>query len=279
MTHAITPSPLYAGWQRLLADEASRRPGPPLFPRDAAAKLGVSEGELLASACGGQGSVRLQGDPADLLSRLAGSEATVIVRNEAAIVERTCIWSHQGGAVLTGPGSRLDLDAVGIGLVLAVEQESGPAGFRRSLQFFDRSGRAICKCFGIDSAVLSEIRSAHTHADQGCVGIVQAGWRPASPPAAAEIQPGSAIDIALAEAAADGVPRHLRVGNGVATLEVTQRIQRVVPMHGFLNILDPGLDVHLRPELCSSQGRDATTGAQRYGVGHDGIAISRRDQA
>lgn len=271
--HQPAPQPaLHAAWQGLLADAAARRGGPPLFPRDAAARLGVSEGELLASACGGRGGVRLAGAPGELLARIAGRELTVIVRNEAAICERTCAWTHRGGPALDGQDAALELDPAGLGLALAYEQDAGAPGFRRSLQFFDLAGRAACKCFGLDREVLAALRAGHAHADQGPAQAVVRDWRPAPPPAR-DPAPGPGIDAVLAAAAADGAPRRIGVGNGVARLSVVHRVRRLMPMHGYLNILDPGLDVHLRPDLCVRAWAGADPGLTTFGIGHDAIAI------
>ncbi len=145
LPHLDVPRPdLIARWQALTAEEPSLR------ARDAAARLGVSEAELLAARTDVEVS-RLDGPWDQLvggLSRLGPVMA--LTRNDHAVHEKVCRFDHV--TVCGGVGQTL-----GDGLELRVFFDHWHHGFavtesltnrtRRSLQFFDAAGTAIHKVY------------------------------------------------------------------------------------------------------------------------------------
>lgn len=130
--------------------EALRASSPRLHARDAAAQLGVSEAELVASGVGA-GTRRLNPDWTELLTGLeAVGQVTTLVRNESCVHEKTGRWHEvqvtPHHALVLGEDIDLRLFPRGWAHAFAVVAESAH-GTRRSFQVFDRSGTAVLKVF------------------------------------------------------------------------------------------------------------------------------------
>jgi putative hemin transport protein len=116
--------------------------------RDFAAKLGISEGQLVAAYCGA-GVTRIAADPNAVFPRLADlGEVMALTRNESCVIEKVGTYSHyQSGEhacmVLT-PEIDLRLFPRHFAHAFAVERE-GKRGTSRSIQFFDAAGDAVHK--------------------------------------------------------------------------------------------------------------------------------------
>lgn len=153
---ALPPPQLQAAWQQL----REREPG--LRARDLAERLGVSEGELVASRCG-DGVTRLDGPWADLIHALPTlGRVMVLTRNDSCVHEKKGTFAHIeiGGAM----GVVLD-EAIDLRLFLthwkhgfAVREESRGRTLK-SLQFFDGDGRAVHKVYLTDDSNLDGWRS------------------------------------------------------------------------------------------------------------------------
>ncbi|ESW81399.1 hemin-degrading factor [Mesorhizobium sp. C280B] len=121
---------------------------PKIREHDLAARLGISEAELVAAHCG-HGAVRIEPRVDDLLTGLeAVGEVMALTRNESAVHEKIGVYDkvvtgNQHAMVL---GDEIDLrifpKAWAYGF--AVEKREG-AEIRRSLQFFDATGEAMHK--------------------------------------------------------------------------------------------------------------------------------------
>jgi putative hemin transport protein len=141
---ALSLPELLEAWRRLREEQ------PQLRARDLAARLGVSEAELVASRCG-DGVTRLQGPWAELIHALpALGQVMVLTRNESCVHEKKGTFGNIeiGGAM----GVVLD-EAIDLRLFLkhwvfgfAVREESR-GRWLRSLQFFDGDGRAVHKVY------------------------------------------------------------------------------------------------------------------------------------
>ncbi len=140
-----TPIPqLRANWQRLREEE------PGLRARDLAERLGVSEGELVASRCG-DGVTRLDGLWPELIRSLPTlGRVMVLTRNDSCVHEKKGSFANIeiGGAM----GVVLD-EAIDLRLFLnhwkhgfAVREEARGRQLE-SLQFFDGDGRAVHKIY------------------------------------------------------------------------------------------------------------------------------------
>jgi len=144
--NAMTESPadLRQRWSELLAAE------PRLRARNAAARLNVSEGELLAARCGKE-VIRLRPDYQPLLKALVQvGQVLTITRNEYAVHEKRGYYSnlqlkeHGGGAFDHNINLRIFFH--NWGPVFAVSENG-----RDSLQIFDRDGTSVHKIYRTDN--------------------------------------------------------------------------------------------------------------------------------
>ncbi|GIZ12242.1 hemin-degrading factor [Pseudomonas sp. NCCP-436] len=144
---AVQPTAdLYQAWQLL------RQQQPRLRAREAAARLGVSEAELVASRLSVD-AVRLRPDWAEMLPSL-GELGTVMVltRNEHCVHERKGVYrevsvaaSGQMGLVVSADID-LRLFLAGWASVFAITEDTD-RGLQRSIQVFDQQGVAVHKVF------------------------------------------------------------------------------------------------------------------------------------
>ena len=140
-----SPARLEAAWQRLRETE------PTLRIRDAAARLGVAELELLALDCG-KTVTRLTGPWNELLHGLPRlGPVMALTRNEYAVHEK---HGRYGKISLNGATGLVLNDAIDLRLFLdhwrhgyAVTETGADGEPRRSLQFFDRYGQAVHKVY------------------------------------------------------------------------------------------------------------------------------------
>lgn len=173
---------------------------PELRIRDAAAELGVSEAELLATRAG-DGVRRIHADVARLLPRLeAVGRCMALTRNDLFVHEKVGVYRN----VYVNPhvASVID-DDIDLRIfpgrwrhAFAVEDETR-RGRRRSLQFFDAHGVAVHKIFLREDADLDAYDSLVgdlLHDDQGPTQSVE----PPEPPA--EPAPDDTLDAAALEA-------------------------------------------------------------------------------
>ena len=160
-----TPSGLAARWRLFRAEN------PKVRIRDAAARLGVSEAELVASGCGNT-ATRLYGDWGALVDELHElGELMALTRNEHAVHEKTGSYgrlSRSGaiGVLLGEIDLRLFFSRWHLGFAV---REEGQGGARYSLQFFDASGMAVHKVYltaGSDQAAYERLTGRYRHADQ-----------------------------------------------------------------------------------------------------------------
>jgi len=125
---------------------------PNTYARNAAADLGVSEAELLATGCGDH-VTRLRGSWRALLGELETlGPVMALTRNDAAVHEKTGLYQNTKFPEDSHVGLVLD-DDIDLRLFLnhwhygfAVEQET-KAGMRHALQFFDAAGTAVHKVY------------------------------------------------------------------------------------------------------------------------------------
>ena len=124
---------------------------PKIRIRDAAAQLGVSEAELVATSCG-ENVVRLDGEWDQFVRRLADiGPVMALTRNDHAVSEkygtfRNIKFHGQMGLVLDKGGIDLRLFMRHWHMGFSVETE-GKHGKLRSFQFFDRHGTALHKVY------------------------------------------------------------------------------------------------------------------------------------
>lgn len=134
-------------WQRYQAAKAAA--DGPYFPREGAAALGVSEGELMAAA---PDAVYLGSDCSAIVQALHTlGKVEAIVRNSAAVHERQGVyenvrWAAQGGMALNVGGIDLRLFTRHWRHALAITTQVH-GRMSRSVQFYDEAGGALQKVF------------------------------------------------------------------------------------------------------------------------------------
>lgn len=140
---------LREAWQRLRETE------PNLRARDLAERIGVSEGELVASRCG-EGITRLQGPWASLIQSLPVlGRVMVLTRNDSCVHEKKGTFAHIeiGGTM----GVVLN-EAIDLRLFLThwkhgfAVTEASRGRQLQSLQFFDGDGQAVHKIYRTDDS-------------------------------------------------------------------------------------------------------------------------------
>lgn len=162
---------LLARWQALIASDAPRN-------REAAARLGVSEAELIAACCGGDTpdlprAWRLRAEWKDIIESFPElGYVMALTRNDSVVHEKK------------GEFANIDING-GMGVVLnhdidlrlflrrwhfgfAVEEPSR-VGLRRSFQFYDLDGTAVHKVYLTDKSNVEAwlaLRERYLHDDQ-----------------------------------------------------------------------------------------------------------------
>ncbi len=135
--------------------EALEATEPGLRAREAADRLGVSEGELLAARVG-DGVTRLATAPRDLVAALPDlGRVMVLTRNETAVHERKGVFDNiqTGGHVGLVLNGSIDLRLFFKHWrhLFAVE-ETVRSGRRTSLQVFDGAGVAVHKIYLLEES-------------------------------------------------------------------------------------------------------------------------------
>lgn len=290
----IDPTTLRSEWMRLRASETR------MHALELSESLGVSECQLLASACGAAGPVsatRLAAKWPDLIRELPKlGHVKAVTRNRHAVIEVEGTYDNIEFFGMMGQSvSSIDLRIFASRWAhgFAVREET-KRGISRGLQFFDAAGRAVHKLFlrpASDSAAFDALVRDHTSPDQAPTQAVEP-----APPAAPE-RPDEAIDLAgLREAwramkdthdffgllrrfevartqalrlVGDDLARAVRpdslekvlyaaaetklpfmtfIGNPGMVQIYSGTIKKVTPMGPWINVLDPGFDLHVRTD-------------------------------
>lgn len=189
---------LHQAWYRLRAEN------PRLRAREGAHRLGVSEGELVASGCGGT-AVRLKPRWQQLLNALGSiGPVMALTRNEHAVHERhgryrnIRVFGNMGLVLDEGIDLRLFLSHWHHVFAVTEHTEKGGDGSRRSLQVFDSDGTAVHKVYltaGSDTAAYDALVARFRDPDQS-PGLDVIARAAAAPPHADET-----IDV-------EGLQRH-----------------------------------------------------------------------
>ncbi|GAA4340300.1 hemin-degrading factor [Pigmentiphaga soli] len=272
-------------WQRY---QDLKNAEPRLRIRDAAARIGVAEGELVAHDPAAR---RLRPDWAPLLGGLkAAGPLLALTRNEAAVHEKTGVYDHLqiDGAIGLALNPEIDLR-----LFLSQWAHAFAVGGERpSLQIFDRHGDAVHKVYATDRSdraalaalfdafaaepapVVPEPRAATAEKPDAGIDVeaFRSEWRALTdtheffgltrrhgvtrtqalrlaPEGYAEETGVGAVDAVLTRAAADGLPIMVFVANPGCVQIHTGPVHRIVPMGPWLNVLDEGFNLHLRMDL------------------------------
>jgi putative hemin transport protein len=287
MTTTTRPEDLRAAWRDLENRRKVRN-------RDAAELLGVSEAELIASACG-EGVTRLAGDARRVLARVPEiGRAMALTRNAACVHEKTGVYENLTIDSMIGLalGKDIDLRLFYRHWVHAFAVENNGLA---SLQFFDAAGDAVHKVFlkdGADHAAYQRIAADFADADQRPGLEVAARGAPKSERPdtvvdadglrrawstlkdthdffgllrrfdvtrtqalrlagyefAQAVDPGGLRPL-LEDAAKTGLSIMVFVGNPGCIQIHTGPVHKIVMRDAWLNIMDPGFNLHLRTDL------------------------------
>lgn len=295
--------------------KALRSARPTVRARDAAAELGVSEAELVAS-CVGDTAVRLTTNPADLLHALTEvGRCMALTRNESCVIE---VRGTYGGIELGAHAGQVIGDGIDLRVFLdqwchiyaideAHPQRAGER--RRSIHVFDRTGTAVHKIYlepEVDprmwDAVVAtrsvraplvvepapERRIERPDSEIDREGLV-AGWdamtdtheffpllgklratrtqalRLAGEARARRVNDG-AMQQLLEDAARSPDKIMIFVGNRGCIEIFSGNVERVAVHGPWLNVLDPGFNLHLRTDRIASSwvvGKPTRTGVVR----------------
>ena len=178
-----------AGQELLQQFLALKGEDPRLRVRDAAARRGVSEAELVAARCG-EGVRRLDGPWQDLLKELpALGTVMVLTRNDSAVHEKVgtfgkvSTFQNMGLVLNHDVDLRLFFNHWHFGFAVT-EQAQGTA--RHSLQFFDLDGVAVHKVYlreESDVAAYEALVAKYLNADQApAIKVVPAVAEPGDRP-------------------------------------------------------------------------------------------------
>lgn len=280
-------TPLYQRWQELQSTAPRTR------IRDAAARLGVSEAELLQSRP--DGVQRLASEPRPILKALGEVGRTmVLTRNDSCVHERkgrfekVSVRGHVG--LVLGPDIDLRLFLSQWAVAFAVETESRGAPLH-SIQFFDAHGDAVFKVYldreegdldawqqliqthaaelppfvatpraELADVVDSDVPEAFfeewaamkdTHDFFGMLrkhGVARLTALRAAQGRFTEPLDRQAPTAILEQASEQSLPIMVFVGNPGCIQIHTGPVSRIAPIQGWINVLDPDFNLHLRTD-------------------------------
>ncbi|MCF4165860.1 hemin-degrading factor [Zavarzinia compransoris] len=289
-----------AALARRLADLRAAEPA--LRAREAAARLGISEGELVALGCGTAATVRLAPRFTAIVARLPElGEVMALTRNESCVHEKVgrydklSLEGHIGLVLDPDIDLRIFFGHWAMGFAL---REDTKDGIRRSLQFFDKDGTAVHKVYlraGSDIAAFDRLVADFTADGQGPEQPVFAvAPKPAERPDAAIDVGGfaaawraledtheffallrrfdvrreqalrligdefcrpldrAAIRPLLETASGEALPIMIFVGSAGVIQIHTGPVANIVEMGPWINVMDPGFNLHLRLDRIAS---------------------------
>lgn len=288
---------LAARWRELRAARSGIR------ARDAAAELGVSEAELVASLVGDT-ATRLTADPVGLVHALPEvGRCMALTRNESCVSEvrgrygGVSLGAHAGQVIGEHIDLRVFLDHWRHMFAIDEPDPQRAGERRRSIQVFDRAGTAVHKIYlepDSDARTWDAIVAARAEAAAGPAAIEPAQPRRTEQPDAEIDREGlvagwdamtdtheffhllarfgatrtqalrlagesraravgnDAIEHVLHDAAETGERRMIFVGNPGCIQVFSGTVNRIVRGGPWLNILDPGFNLHLRADRIAS---------------------------
>jgi putative heme degradation protein len=246
----MDPNQLLTAWSEARADGLNNRA--------VAAKLGIAEAELVASACG-RFVTRLTPDPLALLRTLPSlGEVKAVVRNPTVVIERA---GTVRGSEITAVGVAL-VQADHFDLICQLElwnkayalREQTERSFKQSIQFFTAAGTSAAKFFLRPSSKLdafADLVSALASPDQSAKEIIEreaaksdVALQPLAPAAS------GALTAFLHAAAQSRQPLTFVVRNRAACLSTSKTVDRVKHSDrgGWVNVLHDEMDIHLHDD-------------------------------
>jgi len=243
---------------------AARAQKPRLYARDFAEDIGITEAQLCAAFVG-TSATRISADPNAIMPLLAAlGQVMALTRNDSCVLEKVGSYDHfQPGteeARLVNPPIELRLFPARWAYAFALD-EAGPKGPKRSIQIFDAAGEAVHKIHlreETNAAAWPAIVAALRLDDQAQtldLAPVSAadGWARVNELSAyrsgtdgARRLPKGSVERLMYRAAEVAVPVSFMVGNPGCVEIHAGPIVRVLEAGPWINVLDPGLELHLR---------------------------------
>ncbi|MES1990349.1 MAG: ChuX/HutX family heme-like substrate-binding protein [Pseudomonadota bacterium] len=196
---------------------------PQMRARDVAAKLGISEAELVALGKEGVVTTRLRAEfPAIIGAVPPLGNVMALTRNESCVHERKGTYGKLGGGAHVGLiiGDDIDLRIFfsewKSGFALVEDTKAGP---RRSLQFFDAAGVAIHKIYLTDTSDVDAFNALVTNFATVDTPVQTAPRKQRAAPVA-----DSSVDVAAFHAAWDAL-KDTHEFHGLLTKFKLQRVQ------------------------------------------------------
>ncbi|MCC5833432.1 MAG: hypothetical protein JJU20_01750 [Opitutales bacterium] len=243
-----------AKWDALQSNSSSLR------SREAATAIGCSEAELVASGCGSQQVLAL--DLAQLpkgLGELARMGSWLwLLRNEASVLEVDAPIELQSSEpkqlLFSGEKLSIEIDREAIDSAFYVETSKW---LKRSIQLFDKAGEAILKIYLRDSrrteAADQWAQALALEAIPSQLELTELATR--FPVTTLHTETRSIPQQAyrqLLESARDlNCPVTIQAANNGGYLRVQAIPRTLKSIDSWFNILDPGLNLHLREEWIS----------------------------
>ncbi|TVQ28917.1 MAG: hypothetical protein EA356_17960 [Geminicoccaceae bacterium] len=206
-------------------------------PRDLADALGVPEAALVAAHVG-PAITRLRPAPGPIFDEVASLGPLMgLTRNAHCVIEH----SGRYGAAID-----VELDEAAAAFAFAQIERR-----KASVQLYDAAGDAVHKIHFDDvPAGFSGLVDALRHDDQAdelALAPRQAVLALVPPPAARALPPAFATPL-LERLAASGLPVGITVANAATRQRYHGAVANVVATGPWINVLDPGFNLHLRED-------------------------------
>lgn len=242
----------------------ARAKKPRIYARDFAEAQGLCEAALCAAFVG-ISATRITADPDRIMPGLAAlGQVMALTRNDSCVLEKVgCYDSYQPGEIprIVNPPIDLEMAPAHWQHAFACD-EAGPKGPKRSIQIFDAAGAAVHKIHLREETkaeawapLVASLRLADQAqtfdpapsdpgvdlwADLSPVAPLREGRLPARRLTKA------AVERLMVRAAETAVPVRFAVGNPGCIEHHSGVIMRVLEAGPWINVLDPGMELHLR---------------------------------
>ncbi|MFD2172990.1 ChuX/HutX family heme-like substrate-binding protein [Rhodobacter lacus] len=240
----------------------ARAKRPRVFARDFAAEIGITEAELCAAFLGSR-ATKITADAAQILPRVCClGEVMALTRNESCVLEKV---GHYGNVAQTDGVITVENGTIALRLdpaqwvhAFAWDEET-PKGPKRSVQIYDAAGAAVHKVHLREAsdeqawaALVAELALADPSAP---LDLVPPPAPVAVPPRGAPLA-GGAIEKLMYRAGELGLSVRFTVESHGCCETHRGPIHRVLPAGPWINVLDPGLELHLRMDHMAQVWRD-----------------------
>ncbi|PTV95200.1 putative hemin transport protein [Rhodobacter aestuarii] len=251
----------------LTADQirTARAKKPRVFARDFAEGLGITEAELCAAFLGSH-ATRIIADPSVVLPRVTAlGEVMALTRNDSCVLEKVgqydnFAYTPEGAQVVNGT-IELQLDPARWIHAFAWDEPTNK-GPKRSIQIYDASGEAVHKVHlreASDAEAWAKLVADLALPDQSdALNLAPKAAARAAEPHGVQLA-GGAVEKLMYRAGELGLSVRFTVESNGCMETHRGSIHRVLPAGPWINVLDPGLELHLRMDHMAAVWRDRET--------------------